>query len=465
MTTLTTDTSPQLILPDSPEWDLARATFNVLDDLRPAVIAMPENAQQVAAAIADARRLGLDVVVQATGHNAGPLGSAEDSLLINTSRLTGWQIDAAARRVRVGAATKWDVVTPALSQVGLAGLHGSSPDVGIVGYSVGGGIGWLARKYGMQTNAVTAFEVVTADGELRRVDHDHEPDLFWALRGGNGNYGVVTALEFEVQPVEQLYAGALFFPVERTEDVLNTWAAALPSFPEEMTSWVNVFHFPPDPALPDFARGQSLVAVMAAHLGSEREGSALMRPFRGLGPEVDTFAMQPTSFLGDLAMDPVDPLPYRSTTALLDHLTPEVIAELSKTTGRGSDIALVQLRHGGGALSRPPVGAGARATLPGEVVMFALGVVTDPSAAERVASALDHLDASVAANRVGRYPNFVERPAQARQFFDASTWARLQSVKAAYDPEGIFRGNHAIPGGGLIRGNDPRAVGAGQPGR
>ena len=129
---------------------------------------------------------------------------------------------------------------PALSELGLAGLHGSSPDVGIVGYSVGGGIGWLARKHGMQTNAVTAFEVVTADGELRRVDHDHEPDLFWALRGGNGNFGVVTALEFEVFPVEQLYAGALFFPVERTGEVLHTWAELMPSLPEEMTSWVSV---------------------------------------------------------------------------------------------------------------------------------------------------------------------------------------------------------------------------------
>ena len=461
MSTMTTDTSPQLILPISPDWDVVRATFNVLDDLRPAAIAMPENAQQVAAAIAEARRLGLDVVVQATGHNAGPLGSAEDSLLINTSRLTGWEIDAAARRVRVGAATKWEDVTPALSDLGLAGLHGSSPDVGIVGYSVGGGIGWLARKHGMQTNAVTAFEVVTADGELRRVDHDHDPDLFWALRGGNGNYGVVTALEFEVHPVEQLYAGALFFPVERSEDVLHAWTAALPSFPEEMTSWVNIFHFPPDPALPEFARGQSLVAVMAAHLGTEAEGRALMAPIRDLGPDIDTFAMQPTSFLGDLAMDPVDPLPYQSTTALLDHLTPEVIADLCTTTARGSDIALMQLRHGGGALSRSPEGAGARSTLRGQVVMFALGVVTDPSAAERIASALDHVDEAVAANRVGRYPNFVERPAHAREFFDPDTWARLQSVKDAYDPEGIFRGNHAIPGT-LVSANDRWAGAAGR---
>ncbi len=438
-------TTLPLLLPDSPEWDLIRGTFNVLDDLRPAAIVMPETAQEVAAAIAEARGRGLDVVVQATGHNAGPLGPVDDALLINTSRLTGWEIDAPARRVRVGAATKWEVITPALSELGLAGLHGSSPDVGIVGYSVGGGIGWLARKHGMQTNAVTAFEVVTAAGELLRVDRHHEPDLFWALRGGNGNFGVVTALEFEVFPVEQLYAGAMFYPVELTSEVLQTWASLMPSFPDEMTTWVSVFHFPPDPALPDFARGQSLVAVMAAHLGSEQEGRALLAPFRSLDPEVDTFGMQPTAFLGDLAMDPVDPLPYRSTTALLDGLAPETIAELSRITARGSDVALLQLRHGGGALSRVPEGAGARASLPGDVVLYALGVPTDLDAAQPITAALDHIDAMVEANRVGRYPNFVEQPAQAREFFDERTWARLQAVKAAHDPEGIFRGNHLIP--------------------
>ncbi len=436
--------APRLISPTSPDWDAIRATFNLLDDLDPAVIALPETAEEVATAIAEARRLGLEVVVQATGHNASAFGSIRNAMLINTSRLTGWHVDADTRRVRVGAATKWEVVTPALSDLGLAGLHGSSPDVGIVGYSLGGGIGWLARKHGMQTNAVTAIEVVTADGQLHRVDHDNEPDLFWALRGGNGNFGVVTAVEFDVFPVEELYSGALFFPVERTREVLDTWIQAIPELPEETTTWVSVFHFPPDPALPDFARGQSLVAVMAAHLGDEAGGRALLAPFRQLGPQVDTFAMQPTIALGDLAMDPVDPLPYLSTTALLDELTPEAIVGLAEVMVGGSDLALMQLRHGGGALSRAAEGAGARATLPGEVVLFALGVVMDPGSASQVDGALERIDAVVAPNRVGWYPNFVEHPAETRKFFDGATWTRLQAVKAAYDPDGVFRGNHPL---------------------
>jgi hypothetical protein len=251
-------------------------------------------------------------------------------------------------------------------------------------------------------------------------------------------------MEFEVFPVDQLYAGALFFPVERTRELLETWTGRLSTLPEKMTTWVSVIHFPPDLTLPEFARGQSLVALMAAHLGSEAEGQALLEPFRALGPDVDTFAMQPTIALGDLAMDPVEPLPYLSTTALLDQLTPDTIEQLSSVMGRGSDLALLQVRHGGGALSRLPEGAGARATLPGEIVLFALGVVPEPTASDHVTDGLNRIDAAVAVNRVGRYPNFVEKPAQAREFFDDPTWARLQAVKSAYDPEGIFRGNHAI---------------------
>ena len=190
---VTPSTSVRVVHPGDDGWDAARGTFNVLIDQQPEAIAFPADEREVAAVLADARERGLRVALQATGHNPGPLGSLEGTLILNTSALTGGPIDAAARRVRAGAATRWEDVTPGLSELGLAGLHGSSPDVGIVGYSLGGGIGWLARKHGMQTNAVTAIELVTAEGRLVRTDAEHEPDLFWALRGGGGNFGVVTA--------------------------------------------------------------------------------------------------------------------------------------------------------------------------------------------------------------------------------------------------------------------------------
>jgi FAD/FMN-containing dehydrogenase len=351
--------------------------------------------------------------------------------------------------VRVGAGVKWDRVAPRLSAHGLAGLHGSSPDVGIAGYSLGGGIGWLSRKHGMQTNAVTALEIVTADGELIRVDADNEPDLFWALRGGGGNFGVVTAIEFDVVEIEELYAGAYFFEIERADEVLHTWNAIRDWFPDELMSWANLLHFPPIPDVPVFARGRSYAVVMAAYLGSAADGAALLEPLRGLGPERDTFAMVPPVVLGDLAMDPLDPVPFQSTSALLEDLSGDTIDELlavaGPASGRGPTVSLLQLRQMGGALGRAKPGAGARATLPGDVSMFALGAVFDEQMGEAVNTALRDVDRVLRPHRAGYYPNFVEEPADASAFFDPATWARLRAIKADWDPTQMFVGNHYIP--------------------
>lgn len=444
---MTAQTTPRvrLLSPGDPEWDAVRGTFNVLDDQRPEAIALPRDAEEVAAVVAFARDHGLRVAAQATGHNAGALGPLDGTLLLNTSELTGVEIDAATRRVRVGAATRWEAVTPRLSELGLAGLHGSSPDVGIVGYSLLGGIGWLARKHGLQANAVTAIEIVTADGELVRADAHNRPELFWALRGGGGNYGVVTAIEFEVQEVSALYAGAMFFPADRIAEVLRTWTALLPTFPEEMTTWANTIHFPPFPEVPEPVRGQSFIIVMVAYLGDEADGAELLRPLRALGPVMDTLATSPPIALATQAMDPDSPVPFRSTTAMLDELTPEAIEEVARIAGPGSPLALVEFRHVGGALHRAAPGAGARATLPGNIAFLSLGVVPDPSFEPVVNEALRSLSEALAPQKVGDYPNFVMEPTDASGFFDAETWARLRSVKSAYDPHDVFRGNHQVP--------------------
>jgi FAD/FMN-containing dehydrogenase len=430
-----------ILIPSDAGYDAARGSFNALIDQRPRAIAVPTDAREVAACVAYARRQGLRVAPQSTGHNAGPLGSLEDTLIVNTSGLTELSIDASARRVRAGTATRWRDVVPALSDLGLAALHGSSPDVGIAGYSLGGGIGWLSRKHGMQTNALTAIELVTADGSLVRADATNEPELFWALRGGGGNFGVVTAIEFEVLPVRSVYAGALFFPVQRTAEVLHAWSSMLPSLPEEMTTWASVIHFPPDPALPERLRGQSYVVVKSAFLGSGREARSLLQPVLELGAEMDTLTMQAPVGLGDLAMDPREPLPYRFKHALTDEIGD--IDLLARIAGPGSALAIVQFRHVGGALSRVAPGAGARATLPGELCVFALGVVPAPEFEPAVGEQIDAVLAAMP--RVGDYPNFVEEPADASAFFDPATWARLRDVKAQWDPHDVFKANHHIP--------------------
>ena len=446
-TSLSNLMSGRIVLPGERDWDAARQAFNLLVDQRPAAVALPADEGDVAAVVNYARRHGLRIAPQATGHNAGPLGSLEETVLVHTSGLTSVSIDAAARRVRAGSGVKWEKVTPGLSELGLAGLHGSSPDVGIAGYSLGGGMGWLARKYGLQANSVTAIEVVTADGHVVRADHSREPDLFWALRGGGGNFGVVTAIEFSVYPVEELYAGAMFFPLEQASDVLHAWHELLPELPEELMSWASMLRFPDLPDVPEVVRGGSYAVVMAAFLGEEADGRALLRPVRELGPVMDTFAMVPPIELGDLAMDPPDPLPYLLAHHLLDDTSSPAIDDLVAAAGAdsGSPLNMVQLRHMGGALARKAPGAGARATLPGSISLLSLGVTPDEAAVTAVEASLETVQEALRPWRVGDNPNFVEETVDASGFFDAETWSRLREVKALYDPADMFKGNHHVP--------------------
>jgi FAD binding domain len=446
-TDLAAQMSGRVVTSSDPDWDATRHGFNLTMDVRPAAVALPRDVSDVVAAVRYARANGLRVAPQAGGHNPGPLGSLDDTLLVDVRELQEVSIDPGARRVRVGGGVRWESVSPRLSDYGLAALHGSSPDVGIAGYSLGGGMGWLARKYGLQANSVTAIELVTADGRAARVDAEHEPDLFWALRGGNGNFGVVTAIEFDVYAVEQLYAGQMFFPFERAGEVLHAWAELVPTLPDEMMSWASLLQFPDLPDVPEPVRGRSFTVVYGAFLGGESEGRALLRPIRDLGPAMDTFAMAPPAVLGDMAMDPPDPLPYVTATALLGDLPGAGVDDLVSAAGpeSGSPLALLELRQLGGALGRRSPGAGARATLPGKISMLALGVPMDEASTATIREYLGSVERAVLPYRSGDYPNFVEVQTDASAFFDADTWARLRTVKALYDPSDLFKGNHHIP--------------------
>jgi FAD/FMN-containing dehydrogenase len=334
---------------------------------------------------------------------------------------------------------------PPLAELGLAALHGSSPDVGIVGYSLGGGLGWLARSHGLQCNSVTAIELVTADGDLIRCDAVHEPELFWALRGGGGNFGIVTAIEFSVYPLTQVYAGAMFFAYDRAAEVIGTWQAMLPGLPRELMSQASIMHLPDLPFVPEPLRGGSFAVIIAAFTGSESEGRRRLAPIRALGPAIDTFAIAGPDALAQLSMDPPEPLPYASTHALLGDLTAEAIDALVAAAGPSCGIAALQLRHLGGALTAAPAGAGARATLGGRLAMFAAGLVLDEATAAAVGGALRRIAAAGEPHRVGAYASFVEEPADAAGLFDPATWERLRAVKALYDPADLIRANHHVP--------------------
>ncbi len=182
-------------------------------------------------------------------------------------------------------------------------------------------MGWLGRKHGLQSNALTAVEIVTADGELRRIDHDNETDLFWAVRGGGGNFGVVTALEFELFPAPELYAGSLFFPFERARRSCTPGTSSCrPACRTRSPPGAELLRFPPLPDVPEAFRGKSFTVIQAAYLGSEAEGAELVRPLTDLGPEMNTFAMVEPSALGYLAMDPEDPVPYTSSARTVSNV-------------------------------------------------------------------------------------------------------------------------------------------------
>ena len=429
-------------------WDSARQTFNVLHDQRPAAIVRVASADDVAETVRYAAQRGLRIAPQSTGHNAGPIDGLEDALLVRTDALQEVRIDVAARRARVGSGVRWAAVSDPASEAGLAALHGSSRDVGIAGYSLGGGVGWLARKHGLQANALTAVEIVTADGEVRRIDHDNETDLFWAVRGGGGNYGVVTALEFDLFPAPEIYAGALFFPFERAPEVMHAWHELVAAgLPEEITTVARVYQFPPLPILPELLRGKSFTVVQAAYLGNERDGAELIRPLTELGPDMNTFGMVEPAALGHLAMDPDQPLPYASSARIVADASHATIDAFLDSAGPGSpsQLASVELRSMGGALARRPEGAGARATLQGDYLMFAVGGVMSPEAGPVVQGQADGIAAALAPWDAGaRYVNFEERTSDARLFYDEDTFRLLRALRTEWDPSGLFLANHEI---------------------
>ena len=440
--------SEQILTAGDSGWDAACRAFNRSAEQRPAAVALPESEREVLDAVRFAVDAGLRVAPQSTGHNARPLAPwLGEALLLKTSRLRGVEIDPTLRRARVAGGTLWGEVVPAAYEHGLAALHASSPTVGVAGYSLGGGIGWLARRHGLQTNSLTAVELVTADGELVRVDEDHEPDLFDALRGGGGNFGVATALEFDLYPVQHAYAGWLAWDWREAEPVLKRWSDWAAGAPDAVTSSARILRLPPDPELPEEVRGRCLVAIDGAVLGDYYEAEALMAPLRELRPEVDTFGTMPATALARVHLDPEDPIPAVTDDRLLCGLPPEAVEAFVGAAGpeSGSTLMIAELRQLGGALARTPERYGVLPRVDGSFLLFACAVPMGPGTAvagrahaERVTRALDPWSSG------RRYQNFAERPMGPESFFEPEIRSRIAAIKAKVDPGGLFQANHPI---------------------
>lgn len=436
-----------LVEPGGNGWDAATQAFNLTVTQDPAIAALPEDVEDVVALVEFARANGFQLAAQRTGHNAEPMGSLDSTILVKTDRLQGVEIDVDRKVARVAAGMKWGGVVPQASDLGLAALHGSTPDVSVAGYSLGGGVGWYARKLGLSTNSVTAIELVTADGAFRRVDLENEPDLFWALRGGGGNFGIVTAVEVRLYSIPDIYAGVLFFPWERSSEVLHTWLEWTATVPDEMTSVGRILQFPPIPEIPEPLRGGKFVIVEGFYMGDEASGRDLMAPLRELGPVMDTVSMVEPVDLSEMHMDPPTPVPYTGGGQMLDALDGEAIDRFVAAVGPGSQSQLVsaEIRHLGGALRRPQPHHGALSTFDADFITFGVGMVMDPASYEAGRAAIEAMEEALGPYENGReYLNFAERPTDPARFYTPAAYRRLREVKGQYDPQSLIRANHPI---------------------
>jgi FAD binding domain len=429
-----------------PDWDASRQAWNLTADQHPAFVVRAGAVGDIAATVRFAAANGLRVAVQATGHGATSLGELEDAVLLRTSELDGVVVDPKAQTARVQAGAQWRGVIVAAAQHGLVGLHGMSGGVGVAGYVLGGGIGWLARREGFASTHIRSFEVVTADGEERTVDREHEPDLFWALRGGGGGQAIVTALELELFELREAFGGAVLWPIDRASEVVGAYRAWIATAPDTVTSTLKLIRFPPLPAIPEPLRGRALVAITLAFTGGEAEGAELVAPLRAVAaPYLDTLAVVPASALGDLSGDPQDPTPGLGRAMLFDTLTASAAEAFVELAGPDADTPLtaLELRHLGGALRSPTPDPGAAGPLASEALIYGVGAASTPEAGAAVKAALttmsDRLAPWVGARRT--LLTFAEEPGLRYAFTDPVA-DRLAQITARYDPAGLLVANH-----------------------
>ncbi|MFP5369317.1 MAG: FAD-binding oxidoreductase, partial [Actinomycetes bacterium] len=347
-----------------------------------------------------------------------------------------------------GAGVLWGDLVDAAGRSGLAGRHPSSPDVGVVGYTLGGGIGWYARKLGLQCNAVTAAEVVLADGSLVRATADREAELVWALRGGAAPLGIVTALEFELCPLETVVAGHLAWDWTAVDRVLPAWVAWCEDAPEEATTSFRLLDVPVDEAIPGELRGRRIAMIDGAVLGDDGSAREVLAPLRALRPEFDTVARVPAPSLVRLHLEPEGPTPAYASSTLVSGLPDAAISSIIDAVGPGSGtrLAAAELRQLGGALARPDPDGGALASLDGRFLALGLGLGgSDDGDWDRQRADAARFLSAVEPWATGRqYLPMLDERTDTRKVFPPGVHARLSALRRAVDPGNLFVPPHHL---------------------
>jgi FAD/FMN-containing dehydrogenase len=442
----------EVLTPDDGGYEEARRVWNgAFDGTRPSLVVRCSGAADVIAAVGFARSNDLTIAVRGGGHSVAGFSTCADGIVIDLSPMREVRVDPSARRASVGPGAVWADVDHETQAHGLATTGGLVSSTGVAGFTLGGGIGWTMRKFGLACDNLVAADVVTADGRVVQASETENADLLWGLRGGGGNFGIVTRFELSLYPLgPMVYAGPVFYPAAASRDLLRAFRDWADAAPDEITAVINLTAAPPLPVIPEEWHGEKVVALVAASTGPLEEGEALVRPLRAVAEPV---------------ADLLGPMPYHAIQTLLDPLWPKGINSYFKASNlarlddelieRLCEIHLtspgpqceIHVHQMGGAVARVPDDATA---FPERGMPFVVNAVTgwhDPGA--EVASAhAEWARAVIAATSeasTGRaYVNFLGDPDAARSAYDDATYTRLVALKNEYDPTNVFRMNQNI---------------------
>jgi FAD/FMN-containing dehydrogenase len=437
------------VRPGDDDYDQERSIWNGAHDCRPAVIARCAGVADVIRTVDLARSEGLPLAVRGGGHSIPGFSTVDDGILLDLSRMTGIHVDPSSRTVTAQAGCTWKDLDAETQQFGLAVTGGLVSSTGIAGFTTGGGIGWLMRHYGLASDNLVGADVVTADGQFCHASAEEHPDLFWGLRGGGGNFGVVTSFEFQLHELgPTVLSGLVFYPADEAEQVLAGYRAACASAPDELTTLVNLTTAPPVPFLPEAVHGKPIIGVGGCWSGDPDAGAAATAPFRTLGTVIaDVFAANP--YVGwQQALDPLYPRGihnyFRSAfLRTVDDASLRVLQESLATLPNA--LTEVHLQHLGGAVGRVPSDATAFALRDHEFIVNVVARTADADGFTQVVEWARGVTAALGPD-AGTYVNFTgdSNPALVRASYPTDTYRRLVELKNQYDPTNLFRLNQNI---------------------
>lgn len=444
----------EVIRPGDPGYEEAGLIFNQAYAERPACYVRPADTSDVVAAVNAARRYDLPLAIRSGGHSMVGLGLVEDGLVIDLSQYKGVRVDPESKTAHIRPGTTWGEVAAEAQKYGLALSSGDMGTVGVGGLTVGGGIGWLVRKYGLTIDHLLSAEVVTADGRVLVASPTQHADLFWAIRGGGGNFGIVTSFHFQLRPLGLILGGAVFYDGADAETVLRGYLDYAPTAPDELTTMAFTMTAPPAPFIPEHMQGKLVVAVMLAYAGDPEKGQEVVAPLRSLAtPVADVIAGMPYSVLFEFTKEGgIKGANHAVRTLFSNRLDDGAVAAIVEhSRAMVSPHAMAQIRTLGGAMSRVPDDETAFSHRDKQFMLTFFSSWLDPAEAETNHRWIHSFWEDVERYADGAYVNFLAEDGseRIREAYKPATYLRLRAIKRRYDPDNVFRRNQNIAPGGV----------------